>query len=148
MAQTSLTLPSPFAKGEEEDESMLSTSESEGNFISQRIPETTRKARALRQNQTPAEKLLWEKLRGRRFHNLKFRRQSPIGQYIVDFLCLAHRLVIELDGCVHQWQQERDAQRQQYLESGGYTFLRFSNLQVKELMDWVLARIAEACTSG
>jgi very-short-patch-repair endonuclease len=57
---------------------------------------------------TPAEQILWDRLRGRRFQGLKFRRQHPLGRFIVDFYCAEHRLVIELDGGIHRHQQEYD----------------------------------------
>ena len=89
-------------------------------------------ARQLRQEQTPAEKLLWALLRNRRLRRFKFRRQHQIGNYIVDFFCLEAQLVIECDGSVHnhnqQWQH--DQVRDAYLVSQGLRVLRFTNEQV------------------
>ncbi|MDD5750901.1 MAG: DUF559 domain-containing protein [Candidatus Peribacteraceae bacterium] len=111
---------------------------------SKRFERTVRKARALRKNQTPAEKILWKKLRGRRFQKLKFRRQVPIGSFIVDFYCAEHCLIIEIDGSIHALKEEYDDNRQRFIEEGSYTVLRFTNLQVKKCMVWVLDRIAAA----
>jgi very-short-patch-repair endonuclease len=66
-------------------------------------------ARELRTRQTPAESILWDALRGRRLAGLKFRRQHPIGTFVVDFCCPDRRLAIELDGPVHAEQREHDA---------------------------------------
>ena len=74
-----------------------------------------KRARALRKTSTDAETLLWSRLRNRQFRNLKFRRQVPLGHYIVDFYCHELRLVIELDGGQHS--EEVDRTRTQWLES-------------------------------
>ena len=90
------------------------------------------RARELRQRATTAEEIVWELLRDRRFEGLKFRRQHPIGNYIADFCCAEHRLVVELDGDVHQSEAAtaKDARRTAYLRSVGYTVLRFRNERV------------------
>jgi very-short-patch-repair endonuclease len=102
-------------------------------------PKTTF-ARRLRQNQTSGEKSLWYKLRDRRFHGLKFRRQVPIGPYIVDFFCLEKHLVIEIDGDTHfvPGAKERDDVREKFLIEKGLRVLRFTNAQSVEALDWVL----------
>jgi very-short-patch-repair endonuclease len=74
-------------------------------------------ARMLRGNQTDAEKLLWSRLRNRRFMNLKFRRQVTIGNYVADFACLESGIIIELDGGQHADQVQRDRERSDILES-------------------------------
>ena len=102
-------------------------------------------ARALRRRATPAEQKLWERLRNRRLKGLKFRRQHPLGPYIADFYCAAHRLVVELDGGIHEQQREEDARRTAYFEAYGYKVLRFRNEEVEEDIEGVLRRIAEAC---
>src|SRR3954471_17291219 len=84
-------------------------------------------ARELRTRQTSAEVMLWEELRNRRLAGLKFRRQHPIGPFIVDFCCPDRRVAIELDGAVHMTQQERDAEREALLAAAGYPVLRFTN---------------------
>ena len=98
-------------------------------------------ARALRRNQTDAEKLLWNRLRSRQLENCKFRRQQIIGPYIADFLCLEPKIVIELDGGQHSEQIEKDRLRTQYLESLGYRVLRFWNNDVLRDVDSVLEAI-------
>ncbi|MCC7373087.1 MAG: endonuclease domain-containing protein [Verrucomicrobiales bacterium] len=92
----------------------------------------TRWARQLRRNDTRAESILWRSLRGRRFAGYKFRRQQPIGRYIVDFLCLEASLAIELDGGQHGQPSAsgKDAQRDDELAAMGIVVLRFWNWQV------------------
>ena len=85
---------------------------------------TTKNARVLRKNQTDAERKLWARLRLRQVHGLKFRRQRPIGPYIVDFVCLEERLVIEVDGSQHVQQAAQDARRDAYLTALGFKVLR------------------------
>jgi very-short-patch-repair endonuclease len=87
-------------------------------------------ARKLRQTSTTGEVKLWQYLRNRRFMGLKFRRQFPVGPYVVDFVCLSHKLVIELDGGQHMEQLDYDNQRTEYLEHFGFKVLRFWNTDV------------------
>ena len=98
-------------------------------------------ARALRKNQTDAEKLLWYRLRNRQLADCKFRRQQVIGPYIADFLCLEPKLIIELDGGQHATQQDQDEQRTRFLESLGYRVLRFWNHDVIRDIESVLDAI-------
>jgi very-short-patch-repair endonuclease len=98
-------------------------------------------ARKLRKEMTPAEQVLWKNLRGRRLEGLKFRRQHPLGRFIVDFYCAEHRLVIELDGGIHQDQQEYDQARTEVLQDYGYRVLRFPNEAVLQRLDDVLQTI-------
>ncbi|TCV80028.1 MULTISPECIES: endonuclease domain-containing protein [Methylomonas] len=98
-------------------------------------------ARALRKNQTDAEKLLWYRLRNRQLAGCKFRRQQVIGPYIADFLCLEPKLIIELDGGQHATQQDQDEQRTRFLESLGYRVLRFWNHDVIRDIESVLETI-------
>lgn len=86
----------------------------------------TARARQLRQNQTAAEKKLWYALRARRFQGLKFRRQVPIGPFIVDFYCAEHRLIVEADGGQHA-DNPNDIERDQWLSQQGYRVLRYWN---------------------
>ena len=95
-------------------------------------------AKSLRSNQTDAEKKLWYQLRASRFQNLKFKRQKLIGNYIVDFVCLEQKLIIELDGGQHAEQIEYDKTRTNFLESEGYEVLRFWNNQVLHELEGVL----------
>ena len=93
--------------------------------------EIQRRALYMRQNPTPAESKLWQSLRAQRVSGFRFRRQHPIDRFIVDFYCRKARLVIEVDGPVHDSPQARecDAARQALLEEKGLTLLRFSNDQ-------------------
>jgi very-short-patch-repair endonuclease len=93
---------------------------------------------------TGTEQQLWARLRSRQLEGWKFRRQHPIGEYIVDFVCLSARLVVELDGYSHGFdtQAAYDANRQRYLEVQGYKVLRFSgDHREPEFMDGVVGRI-------
>jgi len=101
-------------------------------------------ARELRSKQTSAEAFLWELLRDRRFLGMKFRRQHQIGDYVADFYCHPHRLVVELDGPVHDEEKnvKKDAKRDAYLCSLGFTVLRFPNEQLMEEPESVLRTIA------
>ena len=99
----------------------------------------TKRARELRKNMTDAERLLWSKLRRKQL-GVKFRRQVPIGNYIVDFLCPAKKLIIELDGSQHI-DSEYDRKRDKFLESKGYTILRFWDNEVLKETEAVLQRI-------
>ena len=98
-------------------------------------------AKSLRSNQTDAEIKLWYHLRAHRFFGLKFKRQKPIGIYIVDFVCLEQKLIIELDGGQHAESVEYDELRTQFLENAGYKVLRFWNNQVLQEMESVLEAI-------
>jgi type I restriction enzyme M protein len=102
------------------------------------------KARELRQAQTPAEEVLWQLLRNRQLAGLKFRRQHQIGDYITDFYCDERKLVVELDGEVHDTphKAKADSKRQKYLESIGLTVLRFRNQTVLESPQSVIEKIA------
>ncbi len=106
----------------------------------------TKRARALRNNMTGTERLLWIHLRGRKLEGWKFRRQHPIGEYIVDFYCPAARLVVELDGSSHGFDQQLryDEARQRYLEFRDYKVLRFSgDYQERGHMDGVVEGILQ-----
>ncbi len=105
------------------------------------------RARELRQEMTPAEKTLWEQLRNRKLGGFKFRRQHPLDRFIVDFYCAACKLIVEVDGDIHDLQQERDAIRTEELERQGYRLIRFRNEQVLYDLENVLAAIQTACLS-
>ncbi len=102
-------------------------------------------ARQLRQPQTPAESRLWAHLRDRRLHGLKFRRQHPLGHYIVDFYCPDRWLVVEIDGDSHADQQEYDADRTGWLEEIGCRVIRFTNREVSNQLEAVLETILREC---
>jgi len=100
-------------------------------------------ARENRNNPTPAETLLWQKvLRGKQFANYKFLRQKPIGPYIVDFYCAELRLVIEIDGDSHAEQAGYDAQRTAHLNSLGLSVLRYANRDVLSNLPSVFDNLA------
>jgi very-short-patch-repair endonuclease len=104
-------------------------------------------ARQLRQHLTPAEKILWEALRKRQLNGLKFRCQHPVESFIVDFYCPQHRLIIEVDGDVHDQQVEYDAARTESLNHLGYRMMRFRNREVISNLGQVLQQIAEVIES-
>ena len=110
-------------------------------------PSSNRNARDLRRNLTDAERALWRHLRQRQIAGLKFRRQHPIGRYILDFVCLEARLVIELDGGQHAHRQGADQERTAWLEARGYRVLRFWNTEVFENPEGVMEAILQA-TAG
>ena len=104
-------------------------------------------ARHLRRNMTNAETILWRALRGSRVDGLKFRRQVPVGQYIADFLCFEHRLIVELDGPPHDDSERKslDSARDEWLREQGYRVLRFANdLIIGGGGDLVVGRIRAA----
>jgi very-short-patch-repair endonuclease len=105
-------------------------------------------ARQMRHEPTPAEDALWQRVRNRRVGGAKFRRQYAIERFIVDFVCLEQRLIIEVDGGIHEQQQEYDAIRQAFLEAQGFRVLRFSNGDVLQFPDAVAEAIGDALASG
>lgn len=82
-------------------------------------------ARQLRKSETDAERKIWQQLRSRNLNGAKFRRQHPVGPYVVDFICINEKLIIELDGSQHQQQVAYDAQRTEFLEQSGHRVMRF-----------------------
>jgi very-short-patch-repair endonuclease len=100
-------------------------------------------AREMRHSPTLAENKLWERLRNRRLNGLKFRRQHAIDRFIVDFYCAEARLVIEVDGEIHQYTQAEDALRTEFLESLGLRVIRFENGDVLTQIDGVVEAIGE-----
>jgi len=102
-------------------------------------------ARQLRHRQTDAEIRLWAELRKLRSNGIKYRRQHPIGNYIVDFVCLEEKLIIEVDGGQHNLESEitKDESRTKWLESEGYRVLRFWNNDVLTNIDGVITRIIQ-----
>ena len=99
--------------------------------------------RRLRAEQTSAEERLWAHIHNRRLGGFKFRRQVPIGPFIVDFCCLERRLVLELDGGHHAHQQDADENRTAYLATQGFRVLRFTNKDVLEDTALVCRRISD-----
>jgi very-short-patch-repair endonuclease len=109
-------------------------------------PQLIEKARSLRRNLAPAERKLWSTLRGRRFAEVKFRRQQVFGSYVVDFFCARALLVVELDRESHLGQGTADSNRQQWLESCAVKVLRFWNTQVFDEYNAVLEAIWHECS--
>ncbi len=97
---------------------------------------------------TPPERTLWRYLRRAPFAGAHFRRQHPVGSYIVDLCSVSRRLVIELDGESHDEQLRYDARRSAWLRREGYRVLRFTNYELGEELRGVLATIARALASG
>ena len=107
--------------------------------------ETFRAAAILRRNMTIAELILWKKLKDRKIFSTKFRKQHPIGIFIVDFYCHEYKLVIEVDGDVHrdQNQSEYDLGRTAELDKFGIRVIRFTNEQIIYNIDSVIIKILE-----
>ncbi len=103
------------------------------------------RARELRRKQTPAEKEMWGHLRNRQLFGFRFRRQHPIGSFIVDFYCAACRLVVEIDGDSHAEQVEYDSERTAWLSEQGYRVIRFTNRDVIHRLEGVLEVILSEC---
>jgi very-short-patch-repair endonuclease len=113
-------------------------------------PLTRSRARTLRTNSTRAEQILWRTLRAHRLNGVGFRRQTPIGAYIVDFVSHAAKLIVEVDGGQHfdRGQQTPDAARDRVLRSKGLRVLRFSNYDVTSNLEGVWEVIAAACVAA
>lgn len=109
-------------------------------------PKIFENARALKREMTIAEKLLWKQLKSRKLKNLKFRRQHPIDKFIVDFYCHEFKLIIEIDGSVHEIAEvkEHDVGREFELIQMGYRILRFTNEMVIDSIENVLEEIQKS----
>ena len=105
-------------------------------------PNKKARSRELRKNMTPAEKELWQYLRAKRFNNLKFRRQQVIEGFIVDFYCHSLGLIIEVDGEIHDKQQEYDRHRENIFINQDLHVIRFTNEEVINDTEAVLKAIA------
>ena len=114
-----------------------------GQKVSRELQE---RARALRRNMTPAEKILWEKVRHNRLNGLQFRRQQVIDGYIADFYCHAKALIVELDGDIHDEQKDHDSERDEHLIVRGLRVLRFTNNEIKVNLETVLQKLRESCS--
>ncbi len=102
------------------------------------------RAKRLRREMTPAEKILWKELRTNKLNGLHFRRQQIIDGYIADFYCHQFALIVELDGSIHELQKEYDGDRDQYLIARGLRVLRFTNDEIKNDLRSVLKKILTA----
>lgn len=109
-------------------------------------PDVRGNARRLRAGMTDVERRVWYALRAGRFFGLKFRRQVPMGRYVVDFICHERKLVIEIDGSQHGFDEvaRRDEIRTRFLEAEGYRVVRFWNHEVLTEWESVLERIGLA----
>lgn len=103
-------------------------------------------ARALRRSSTASEQRLWAELRNRRLAGFKFRRQHPVGPYVLEFVLIESRLVIELDGRVHRDRETYDALRTQHLAAAGFRLLKFRSIDVVRSIASVRAAIEAALT--
>ena len=100
-------------------------------------------AREQRKNPTKSEKILWEALRGKKLDGVKFRRQQPIGTFIADFYSSPYRLVVEVDGGIHQFQRTEDAERDETMKMLGLNVLRISAELVENDLASALEKIRE-----
>jgi very-short-patch-repair endonuclease len=119
------------------------TGEGEENTMSEEKNVFSGAAKKLRHNLTEEEKILWERLRNRKFNGLKFRRQEAVGKFVADFICYERKILIELDGSHHMEQKERDAERDSWFSGQGYKVIRFWNHEVTEDIEGVQERIKE-----
>ena len=131
----------PPLKGYQQNKGASPPARRWGEVKRQYTRQTLQRARTLRQNRTDAEGLLWQYLRNKQLAGHKFRRQQSIGPYIVDFACMAQRLLVELDGGQHAEEQTYDQERDAFLRARGYNILRFWNNEVFENCFAVLERI-------
>jgi very-short-patch-repair endonuclease len=112
-----------------------------------RDPKRTRRAQALRKQNVPAEALLWKAIRNRALGGFRFRRQHPVGPFVVDFACVKCGLIVELDGETHLPRQAADAERTRFLEAEGWCVLRFWNTEIYEDFGAVEEAIYRACVT-
>jgi very-short-patch-repair endonuclease len=111
-------------------------------------PKIMHRARELRKELTPAEQKLWAYLRNNKLNGINFRRQQAIGRFVVDFVSIKNKLVIELDGSQHLKQEEYDIERSQYLEAQRYKVIRFWNDKVLNVIEGVIRAIEMALKDG
>ena len=107
--------------------------------------EMRERAKKLRREMTPAEKILWKEVRANRLSGLHFRRQQIIHGYFADFYCHQYELIVELDGGIHVLQKEYDAEREAYLTALGFRIIRFRNEDITNNLKAVLQKIVEEC---
>lgn len=105
-------------------------------------------AKELRQNETKAESLLWELLRGKQLCGLKFRRQHPVDPFFADLACVSEQLIVEIDGGYHEKTVDKDLNRQRFLETKDWKVLRFSNEDVLDNVESVTRAIAMHLSLG
>ena len=109
-------------------------------------PNRVNRAKELRQSETEAEQVIWSWLRAKRLKGVKFRRQEPVGIYVVDFVSFEKKLIIEIDGWQHNIEvnKSNDKVRTEWLKSQGFRVIRFWNNEVSSNLDGVIAQIQEA----
>ena len=105
------------------------------------------RAKELRAEMTPQEKMVWQCLRANRLHGLHFRRQQIIDGFLADFYCHAARLVIELDGLIHLRQADYDLERDKAIAAHNLLVMRVTNAEIEQQLDLVLQRIAATCAA-
>jgi very-short-patch-repair endonuclease len=106
------------------------------------------RARTMRVKPVELEKLFWSEVRNRKLGGYKFKRQYLIGRYIIDFVCLEHKVVVELDGPFHAVRAEYDAERDRFLGAEGFRVLRFPNSYAADEIGIVLLTVKEALDTG
>jgi len=121
---------------------MLVTNVVRGQYVN---PGMLDRAKQMRRELTPAERILWNALRRNQIDGFHFRRQQVIDGYIVDFYCHAAALVVETDGLIHDAQRDYDEQRDETLARRGLLIMRVRNEEVERDLAGVLAKIREAC---
>ncbi len=101
------------------------------------------KSRELRKNMTPQEKKVWNLLKNRQFYGFRFRRQCPLGSYIVDFVCREKKIIIEIDGGQHNHDDDKeyDKKRTEYLKSLGFRVIRFWNNDIDKNLEGVYRKL-------
>jgi very-short-patch-repair endonuclease len=102
-------------------------------------------AKELRREMTPAEKILWKEVKANKLNDLHFRRQQIVHGYFADFYCHQHELIVEVDGGIHERQQEYDADREEYLIALGLRIIRFTNDEITKDLKGVLQKIVDQC---
>jgi very-short-patch-repair endonuclease len=110
------------------------------------VTEQQQFARRLRARSTKSEDIVWEALRNRRLNGMKFRRQAPVLTYTVDFLCFERKIIVEIDGKQHGWEQDYDVARTAEIEAHGFMVVRFSNEEVRNDLDAVIVKIIAAAS--
>jgi very-short-patch-repair endonuclease len=104
----------------------------------------TEVARQFWKKPTPSENILWQAIRSRKLAGRKFRRQQPIGAFVVDFFCSSEQLIVEVDGGIHEFQRQYDQQRQELLELLNLKVVRITSEQVEQELDSVLFMIRQS----
>lgn len=119
----------------------------DAEFFYGATPEIFLRAAELRRDMTKAEKMLWQELRNKKILNLTFRRQHPVNMFIADFYCHKARLVIEIDGSIHEVEgsREKDKGREDEFEKFGIKTIRFTNNEIFESLNRVIEDIKKEC---